>query len=122
MIIGPNVRCVRVEPPSAQCTSTTAVTHFTILLSSGVHVQGGLRHYSCTLTRTYSIFLLSPPPDGPWSGTKSNFPVSHPTPGIQIVDHIRHLTKKWDKKYLENKPERRERRTILEFAGGGGGL
>ena len=45
MIDGPNIRYVRVEPPLAQCTSTvnTAVTQFTILLSSGVHVQSGLR-------------------------------------------------------------------------------
>ena len=27
---GPNLRYVRVEPPLAQCTSTTAVTQFTI--------------------------------------------------------------------------------------------
>ena len=39
MIGGPNFRCVRVEPPFVQCTSTTPVTQFTIfLLSSGVHV------------------------------------------------------------------------------------
>ena len=64
MIGGPNVRYVRVEPPSAQCTSTTtAVTQFTILSSSGVHVQSGLREGS-----TFIYFLpgisLSSPPDG----------------------------------------------------------
>ena len=32
--------------------------------------------------------MTSPPPDGPSSSTESNLPVSHPTPGIQmIVDH-----------------------------------
>ena len=35
----------------------------------------------------YSILLSSPPPDGPSSGTESNLPVSHPTPGIQIAEY-----------------------------------
>ena len=43
MIGGPNLRYVRVEPPLAQCTSATVVTLSTILFSSGVHVQSGLR-------------------------------------------------------------------------------
>ena len=43
MIGGSNIRCVRVEPPWARCTSATAiVTLSTILFSSGVHVQSGL--------------------------------------------------------------------------------
>ena len=89
MIVGPKLRYVRVEPPLAQRTSTVAVTQFTILLSSGVHVQSDLRD-SGTLTYIYSIFLSSPPADGPSSGTESNLPVSHPTPGkpgIQIIDY-----------------------------------
>ena len=86
MIGGPNLRYVRVEPPLAQCTSTTAVTQFTILLSSGVHVQSGLRDSGTLIYTPYYIFLSSPPPDGPSSGTESNLPVSHSTPGIQIVD------------------------------------
>ena len=43
MVGGPNLRYVRDEPPLAQCTSTTSVTQFTTLLSSGVHVQSGFR-------------------------------------------------------------------------------
>ena len=43
MIGGPNLRYVRVVPALAQCTGTTAVTLSTILLSSGVHDQSGLR-------------------------------------------------------------------------------
>ena len=86
MIGGPNLRYVRVEPPLAQCTSTTAVTQLTILSSSGVDVQSDVRD-SGTLIYIYSIFSSSP--DGPSSGTESNLPVSHPTPGIQIVDYNR---------------------------------
>ena len=57
MIVGPNLRYVRVEPPLAQRTSTVAVTQFTILLSSGVHVQSGLRD-SGTLIYILSSYLL----------------------------------------------------------------
>ena len=88
MIGGHDLRHVRVEPPLPQCTSTTttAVTQFTILSSSsGV---------ACTewpprlgYFNIYSILLFCPPPDGPSSGTESNLPVSHTTPGIQIVDY-----------------------------------
>ena len=85
MIGGPNLRYVRAEPPLAQCTGATVVTQSTILFSSGVHVQSGLRD-SGTLVRIYSI-LLSSPRDGLSSGTESNLPVSHPTSGIQIVDY-----------------------------------
>ena len=81
MVGGPNLRYNRVEPPLLQCISTTAVTQFTILLSPGVHVQSALRD-SVTLIRIYSIFLSSTRPDGSSSGTESNPPVSHPTPGI----------------------------------------
>ena len=35
----------------------------------------------------YSIFFSSAPPDGLSSDTESNLPVSHPTPGMQIVDY-----------------------------------
>ena len=87
MIGGPNLRYVRVEPPLAQCTGATVVAQSTIVLSSGVYVQSGLRD-SGTLIYIYSIFLSSPPPDGLSPGTESNLPVSHPTPGIQIVDYI----------------------------------
>ena len=60
MIDGPNIRYVRVEPPLAQCTSTvnTAVTQFTILLSSGVHVQSGLRDAGTVICILSSFFLL----------------------------------------------------------------
>ena len=57
MIGGPHLRYVRVEPPSAQCTSTIAVTQFSVLLSSGVHVQSGLRH-SGTLIYILSFYLV----------------------------------------------------------------
>ena len=57
MIGGPNLRNVRVEPPLAQWTinSTAAVIQFTILLSSGVNVQSGLRD-SDSGTLIYSLF------------------------------------------------------------------
>ena len=58
MIGGPNLRYVRVEPPIVQCTSTTAVTQFTILLSSGVHVQSGLRASGTLIYITSSYLLL----------------------------------------------------------------
>ena len=58
MISGPNLRYVRVEPPFVQYTrTTTAVTQFTILFSSGVHVQSGLRD-SGTLIYILSSHLL----------------------------------------------------------------
>ena len=57
MIGGPNLQYVRVEPPLAQCTSTTAATQFIILLSSGVHGQSGLRD-SGTLIYIISSYLL----------------------------------------------------------------
>ena len=91
MGVEPNVRYARVEPPLAQCTSATAVTQSTILFSSGVHVPSGLRDSGTLIyiyIYIYSIFLFSPPRDGPSSGTESNLPVSHPTPGIQIVDYL----------------------------------
>ena len=87
MIGGPNLRYVRVEPPLAPCTGATAVTQFTILFSSGVHVQSGLRDSGTIFYIVYSIFLSSLPPDGPSSGTESNLPVSHPTAGITIVNY-----------------------------------
>ena len=84
MICGPNLRYVRVEPPLAQCASATVVTQSTIFVFFGCACSEwppGLRYFNI-----YSIFLSSPPPDGSSSGTESNLPVSHPTPGIQIVD------------------------------------
>ena len=42
----------------------------------------GLRHFNI-----YSILLSFPLPDGLSSGTESNLPVSHPTPGIRIVNY-----------------------------------
>ena len=80
MIGGPNLRYVRVEHPLAGCSSTTSVTRFSFLLSSGVHVQ------RASGTRCL-IFLSSPLPDGPSSGTESNLPVRHPTPGAQIIGY-----------------------------------
>ena len=50
----------------------------------------GLRYFN-----VYYIFLSSPP-DGPSSGTESNLPVSHPTPGIQIVDYTYSSCTRWD--------------------------
>ena len=87
MIGGPNLWYVRVEPPLAGCTSTTAVdvTLFTLSVLFGCSCSEwppGLRYFII-----YSIFLSSPPPDRPSSGTESNVPVSHPTPGVQIVDY-----------------------------------
>ena len=76
MLGGPNLRYVRVESPLAQC----------MLIEYWVHVQSSLRD-SGTLVYIFSIFLSSPAPDGPSLGTESNLPVSHPTPGIQIVDY-----------------------------------
>ena len=58
MIGGPNLRYVRVEPHLAQCTSTTAVTQFTILFSSGVHVQSGLRD-SGALIYIFHLLIFS---------------------------------------------------------------
>ena len=84
MIGGPNLQYVRVEPPLAQCTSTTAVTQFYYFVIFGCACSEwppGLRYINI-----YSIFLSSTPPDGPSSGTESNLPVSHPTAGIQTVD------------------------------------
>ena len=99
MIGGPNLRYVRVEPPLARCTGATAVTQSPILFSPGLHVQSGLRN-SGTLIYILSTFLLSSnPPDGPSSGTESNLPVSHPAPGILIVNYLL-LT------FSENDPER----------------
>ena len=47
MIGGPNLPHVRVEPTLAQYTGTTATaTQSTILFSSGLHVQSGLRDSS----------------------------------------------------------------------------
>ena len=86
MIGGPNLRYVRVKPPLAQCTSAPVVTQSTTLLSSGVHVQSGLRD-SGTLICILSSYLLLRVINGPSSGTESNLPVSHPTPGIQIVSY-----------------------------------
>ena len=43
----------------------------------------GLQYFN--ISYIFSIFSSSPP-DGPSSGTESNLPVSHPAPGIQIVD------------------------------------
>ena len=83
MIGGPNLRYVQVDPQLAQCTSTTAANQFTILLSSGVPVQSSFR-YSGTLLYIISPYLLlrlMVP-----RRIQSNLPVSHPTPGIQIVD------------------------------------
>ena len=57
MIGGPNLRCARVESPLAQCTGATAVAHFNILFSLGVHVQSGLRD-SGTLLYILSSYLL----------------------------------------------------------------
>ena len=87
MIGGPNLGYVRVEPPLAQCTSATVVvTQSAVSFSSGGRACSewppGLRYFNI-----YSVFLSSPPPDGPSSGTEVNLPVSHPTPGIQIVDY-----------------------------------
>ena len=53
-------------------------------LSSGVHVQNGLRDSGTFIN---IIFIVSsPPPGDPSPGTESNFPVSHPTPGSQQID------------------------------------
>ena len=57
MIGGPNLRYVRVEPPLAQCTGATVATQSTILFSSGVHVQSGLRD-SGTLIYILSYCLI----------------------------------------------------------------
>ena len=57
MIGGPNLRYVRVELSLAECTSTTSVTQFTILLSSGVHVQSGLRDSGTIIYILYSYLL-----------------------------------------------------------------
>ena len=57
MIGGPNLRYGGVEPPLAQCTGATAVTLSTILFSSGVDVQSGLRD-SGTLIYIPSSYLL----------------------------------------------------------------
>ena len=85
MIGGPYLRYVRVELPLAQCTSTTAVTQFTIVLFGCACSEWppGPEYFNMYI---YSIFLSSPP-EGPSSGTESSLPVSHPTPGMQIVDY-----------------------------------
>ena len=62
MIGGPNLRYVQDEPPLAQCTidsTTTAVTQFTILLSSGVHVQSGLRDSGTLIYLVYVVIFSS---------------------------------------------------------------
>ena len=46
------------SPLGAVCTSTTAVTQFTFLLSSGVHVQSGLRDSGTLLYILYFCLLL----------------------------------------------------------------
>ena len=59
MIGGPNLRYVRVEPPLGQCTGATAVvTQSTILFSSGVHIQSGLRNSGAFIYIPSSYLLL----------------------------------------------------------------
>ena len=49
---------MRVNVTTTTCSTTTAVTQFTILLSSGVHVQSGLRD-SGTLIYIFYFLIFS---------------------------------------------------------------
>ena len=77
MIGGPNLRYVRVKPPLLLLSKI-----FVIFVCACSEWPPGLLYFNIC-----SIFLSTPPPDGPLFGTESNLPVSHPTPAIRIVDN-----------------------------------
>ena len=84
MIGGPNLRYVRVEPPLLQgiLSAYCVCLLLAVFGSACSEWSPGLRYFII-----FSIFLSSPPPDGPSTGTESNLPVSHPTAGMKISDY-----------------------------------